>query len=257
MINKIGIQLYSIRDNLTNEEQIRTTFKKLKELGYDEVQTDIYHDLAPQKLYELANEAGLSIIGTHLVYSSLKNNLSAIIEDHKALHTTNVGVGAYLFHSEEEIMGFIKNVNAIAKKLGEHGMKFTYHNHTHEFAKFSGNKSAMDMLLEGLDPENTSFCFDTYWAQYAGCDVCEWLEKMSGRIDILHLKDMLVTQSGTFVGKSTMTSVGNGNINFKKIVPLAEKIGVKHFCVEQDDCPVNFVPSLKMSSDYMHNNFMK
>lgn len=36
VMNKIGIQLYSVRDHLTTEESARETFKKLRELGYTE-----------------------------------------------------------------------------------------------------------------------------------------------------------------------------------------------------------------------------
>ena len=39
VMNKIGIQLYSVRDHLTTEESARETFKKLRELGYTEAQT--------------------------------------------------------------------------------------------------------------------------------------------------------------------------------------------------------------------------
>lgn len=39
MFQKLGVQLFTIRDFLGSEEEIRRSFRKLKELGYDQVQT--------------------------------------------------------------------------------------------------------------------------------------------------------------------------------------------------------------------------
>ena len=38
-IDKIGVQLYTIRDFMTNAEDIRESFKKLKAMGFDTAQT--------------------------------------------------------------------------------------------------------------------------------------------------------------------------------------------------------------------------
>lgn len=49
-------------------------------------------------------------------------------------------------------------------------MKFTYHNHSHEFIRLENGKTAMEMLMEGLDSKNTTFVLDTYWVQHGGGD---------------------------------------------------------------------------------------
>ena len=91
--------------------------------------------------------------------------------------------------------------------------------------------------------------FDTYWAQYAGVDVRMMIERLSGRIDILHLKDMEVSWSD---GKPAITEIGSGNINFKDIIPLAEKCGVKHFVTEDDRCIKDrSLECAKISADYI------
>ena len=111
----------------------------------------------------------------------------------------------------------------------------------------------MDILVENLDPDKTSFVLDTYWVQHAGGDVCSWIEKLAGRIDILHLKDMGVNKER----QPFITEVGNGNMDFDKIIKTAEKTGVKYYVVEQDTCPGDPFDSVKMSSDYIHAHFMK
>lgn len=76
----------------------------------------------------------------------------------------------------------------------------------------------MDYLIDGFDPNVVSSVLDTYWVQHGGYDVRKMIERLAGRIDILHLKDMGVSLDEK---KSDITEVGNGNINFEDIIPLA------------------------------------
>lgn len=253
VMNKIGIQLYSVRDHLTTEESARETFKKLRELGYTEAQTAGCYGLDYGVFGKLANDAGIEIVGTHDPFEPMKNDLETCIENHKKLGTTNMGIGGFGWGvtSSAVVEEFIADANKIAKRLKEVGMKFTYHNHSQEFIKLDNGKTMMEMFMEGFD-ENITYVLDTYWVQNAGGDVCTWIEKLAGKIDILHLKDMAVKYAEDSSVVSYITEVGNGNIDFKKAIETAEKCGVKYFCVEQDNCPFDFEPSLKASSDYLH-----
>ena len=72
---------------------------------------------------------------------------------------------------------------------------------------------------------------DTYWVHMGGADVCAWMEKLSGRIPCIHLKDMAV--SGW---EPVMAPVGEGNLDFDKIIKTAKRCGTEHLLVEQDTC---------------------
>ena len=61
-------------------------------------------------------------------------------------------------------MNYNEKANIVAKKAAANGMKFTYHNHSTEFIKLSNGKTIMEMLVEGLDKDNATFCLDTYWS---------------------------------------------------------------------------------------------
>lgn len=248
-MNKIGLQLYSVRDHFKTEEEARATFKKLKELGYDEVQTAGCYGFAYDKFREMANDAGIEIVGTHENFEQMKKDIETVIENHKKLGTTNVGVGGLAFGDKPEEV--IEDINKVAKRLEKEGMSFSYHNHSGEFVKLPNGKNIMEILMEGTC-DNVTFCLDAYWVQNAGGDVCSWIEKLRGRIDMIHLKDMKITRSDKGALYTEITEVGNGNMDFAKIIKTAEECGVKHFCVEQDECPYDFEPSLKASSDYLH-----
>ena len=166
--------------------------------------------------------------------------------NHRALGTTNMGIGGFGAESVEAVERFIEQANTVANNVYPHGFKFTYHNHSHEFRLLENGRTAMDMLVEGLDPVKTSFVLDTYWVQHGGGDVRHWIEKLAGRIDILHLKEMGRNDKGPFI-----TEVGNGNIWWEGVLETAEKAGVKHYVVEQDIWPGDPFDSIAQSAAYL------
>ena len=155
-------------------------------------------------------------------------------------------------NSLDNLKKFISDFNHAAEGYAKHGFKLTYHNHNFEFLRIDGTKTLMDYLYEGFDKDTVSFVLDTCWV-HAGCaSLDEWMDKLAGRIDILHLKDvMLRYDAGHLFG--TMTEVGNGFVDWKKVIEKAEKIGVKHYIVEQDAnfADGNAFHSIKTSADYL------
>ena len=252
MIEKIGVQAYTVRDAMKTEEEIRESFRRLKALGYDEVQTA--GCAVPHAVYgRLAAEAGLTIVGTHEGFAALCGDPALAMENHRALDTTNIGTGSMPGYGTESLDGlrrFIREANAFAEAIYPHGFKFTYHNHSREFIRF-GDKTVMEILAEELDPQKTSFVLDTYWVQYGGGDVRFWLEKLAGRIDILHLKDMAFANNAPYI-----TEIGQGNLYWEGILKTAEATGVKSYVVEQDRCPGDPFDSLAISAAYLRR-FMK
>ena len=250
-MKKFGLQLYTVRDFMKTEEDIKATFEKIKNMGYDQVQT-AGCAIPYEKFGQLAKEAGLEIIGTHDNFQKMYEDPELAVENHRFLGTTNAGIGGLWPNSVAEFEEFIKNANTFAKEISKQGMKFTYHNHSHEFIKQENGKTFMDMLVEGLDKENSSFVLDTYWVQHGGGDVRYWIEKLAGRVDILHLKDMKRIDGNDNVQQ--ITEIGNGNLYWEGILETAEKCGVKYYIVEQD---INWTPdcftSAKFSIDYLRS----
>lgn len=251
MIQKLGVQLYTIRDFMNTAEEVRESFKKLKSLGYDQAQTagcKIPYD----EFGKIAEEEGIEIVGTHDNFEMMCTDFEQSLRNHELLHTKNLGIGGFFGKTIDEVKEFIDKANKVGEKAAKHGMKFTYHNHHHEFIRHPENgKTTMDMLVEELNPNTTSFVLDTHWVQRGGGDVRHWIEKLSGRIDILHLKDFAYTSDGPIY-----TEIGNGNLYWGGIFEEAEKSGVSYYVVEQDSCPGDPFDSLQISSDFIHKHFM-
>ena len=223
-----GIQIYSVRDKMTSAEKIRDTFKALKAMGYDYLQTAGTPAVPYDQYGALAQEAGLAIVGTHDNFAMMCEDFEQSLANHRALGTNLMGIGGFHPQTDDTDVAaweeFIEKANKVAAKCAEHGMKFTYHNHSHEFIRLANGKTPMEMLVEGLDPVNTSFVLDTFWVQHGGGDVRYWIEKLTGRIDILHLKDMQrLPVMNSLRGWQMFTEIGQGHLQWPLILEAAER----------------------------------
>lgn len=255
MFSKLGVQLYTIRDYMHTAEDVRASFKRIKSLGYDEAQT-AGSEIPYEEFAQIAKDEGIEIIGTHENFDRMVNDFPEAVRIQKVLGAKYMGIGGRGIMDRDTIKNFITEANQIGEKLVPYGMKFTFHHHGHEFIKFPDGKTRMDYLVEGLNKDTTSFCIDTYWLQDGGADVRHWIEKLNGRIDILHLKDMKKILVDNDWRKNYYAEIGQGNLWWEGILSSAENVGVKHYVVEQDfsDDPFH---SLQLSSEYLHKNFMK
>ncbi len=258
-MDQVGLQIYTVREFTGTPEGLKESFMNIRRAGYTTVQTaGGITDVESAKFYkECADNAEITICGTHFDLELMRKDLDGAMKLHEIIGTTNMGIGCMTSvarESEEQLLAFIEEINEIAAKIAKHGFKFTYHNHSFEFKRF-GDKTLMDHLIEGFDKDNISFVLDTYWVQHGGYDIRKMMERLEGRIDILHLKDMGAMGENN---APYITEIGNGNINFEDIIPLGERIGVKHFIVEQDQnfATGNAFDSIITSYNYLKEHFM-
>lgn len=250
-MKEFGLQLWSVRQSMDTAENIRSTFKKLHEMGYTQVQT-AGCAIPFEQFGMIAAEEGLEIVGTHEDFKLMENDFEQALVNHRFLHTTNMGIGGYHAEGIEGWKDFVRRANAVAEKCAAAGMKFTYHNHSHEFIRLENGQTPFEILVEGLNPKTTSFVLDTYWVQHGGGDVRWWIEQLKGRIDILHLKDMMrLEHFHEKRGYQHETELGNGNLNWPGILESAEKSGVKYYIIEQDDCFGDPFESMAKSAAYI------
>ena len=72
VIEKIGLQLFSVRDFMQNDEDVYDSLIRIKKMGYEQVQTYRFPMLYG-KFAELAEEVGLEIIGVHDFIDNIEN----------------------------------------------------------------------------------------------------------------------------------------------------------------------------------------
>ncbi len=245
----VGAQMFSVRNFTQDIEGLRDTLKKIKEIGYNTCQiSGIGAKIRPEEVREALDEASISCDATHMGFERFENELDEIIRIHKLWKCAYPGVGGLpqeYRSSAEGFVAFAKKAEKIAEKLADHGMHFLYHNHAFELQKFDG-VTALEILMDNA-PKYLMFEIDTYWIQAGGADPVEWIYKVKGRMDVVHFKDMSGVNAYPM---TTMVPVGEGNLNWPKILRAADDIGVKFAFVEQDNAvETDSIACMKTSRD--------
>ena len=229
---KIGAQLYTVREFTQTAADFADTIKKVAAMGYDCVQVSgIGADIRATQIKEACDAHGVSIALTHTPLDRIKNNTAQVIEDHKILNAKYIGVGALPWgtgNQKEGYVDFIQQYKPAIEEITAAGFTFMYHNHDFEFTRFDG-KTALEFLADQLP--QAGFTLDTYWVQAGGGDPAWWIKKLANRVDVIHVKDLVMID-----GKPHMAEVYEGNLNWDRIFDAAQAAGVKYAMVEQDDC---------------------
>lgn len=248
--SQIAAQLYTLRDYARTAEELDRTLAKVAAIGYRAVQVSGIGPIAPADVKASAERHGLGICATHVGYGRLKDELDAVIEEHRMWGCRYVGLGMmpaqFLQAGREGYAAFAKDIAQVAHRLQEEGLQFIYHNHKIEFEKYGGGSTGMDLLLQGTDRNDFHFELDTYWAQAGGADPAAWVRKLAGRMKVVHLKDMAVVQD-----KQAYAEIGEGNMNWDAILDGCRAIGTEWYVVEQDECLRDPFESLAISYRYL------
>ena len=240
---KIGLQMYTLRKVMETEEQMAVTLARVKEIGYECVQ--LAGTLEQMERVGLAaKNAGLPAVSLMATLEEYMRNEAETFRIAKLLGATDLGISS-AHKTMEETLELIRQANSFAQRAKAHGLTFSYHNHSNELIRMAGEKTGLDLLLEGLH-EDVRFTPDTYWLQHGGADVRLWLTKLSSRTKILHLKDMKRTAEGV-----TFAEIGEGNLWWDGILPLALSMGIEYYVVEQDKCDGDPLESIEISYRYL------
>ena len=245
---KIGAQFFTIREFCKTTDDFAESLKKVADIGYKTVQISGTCPYEGPWLKEQLDKTGLACVITHNPLSELVGTPVTLARKHDTFGCKYIGLGSFQLYAEEgnpdqTIEAFQRIYGPVAKILKENGKYFMYHNHSREFMKVNG-RHIMDMLAEAIPADEMGFTLDTYWAQFAGADPAAWIEKFSGRVPCIHLKDITFDQK--------MAPVGEGNINFDRVFEKAEAAGTEYMLVEQDRCyDENPFDCLKRSYDYL------
>ena len=186
------------------------------------------------KINLMQKQVGLPVVLTHVPMDRILNDTANLMEEHGKIGCKNIGLGMMpvaTILDEQKCLQTVKLLDEAGKTMEQNGFKFFYHFHQFEFCKLSCGMRIIDYMLENCPHIN--FTADTYWMQFGGVDVTEYLKKMQGRIDCIHLKDyQIVYQNEKFVPR--FAPLGKGNLNLNEIVKTAKQSGTKYFLVEQE-----------------------
>ena len=232
----LGAQFYTVKDFTKNLDDFAESLRKVADIGYTTVQISGTCDFEADWLAEQLKATGLKCVLTHTKGDRILADPKKVCDEHKTFGCRNIGLGIIPGGknlTEENYQSFVKDFTPAIKEIVRNDCKFFFHNHCMEFYKGADGKSFMERMMEDFTPDELNFTLDTYWVQYAGGDVNEWLHKLKGRLECIHLKDMAIDGA---TWEHRMAPVGYGNMNFEKIVDTAAQCDVSYLLVEQDKC---------------------
>jgi sugar phosphate isomerase/epimerase len=243
----IAAQLYTLRDFLKTPQEIAESLKKVKKIGFNAVQVSGLGPIDAAELKKILDGEGLKCCATHESGKMIVEETDKVIDK---LNILDCKCATYPYpHTQPKSADDYK---ALAAQLNKAGEKMTdadkilcYHNHAIEFERFE-NKTGLDIIFDETNPKYLQGELDVYWVQYGGSNPVEWCKKLKNRLPLIHLKEF-----GIVNNEIKMLEIGNGNLNWKKIIANAKRAGTEWFIIEQDTCRIDPFESLKISLEFL------
>ena len=242
--HEIGLQLYTIRDAI--DADLKGSLQKVADLGYKTVELAGYADgkfynMTPKEFKKMVNGMGMEIISSHtqVEAAGITIDNAKIMADAHAEMGVKYCIQPWVNEEDRNIETYKRMIaewNKVASIMDKVGIQFGYHNHNFEFENIDGIVPYYDLFMKEMDADLITMEIDFFWVSKAGQDPVEMFKKYPGRFQLFHMKDMKTKEEPFYhVFKEDVCSVGEGVIDFKRILAAKETAGMKYMFVEDDN----------------------
>lgn len=244
----VGVQLYSVRDDMMNDPL--GSLKKVAEMGYKYVEHANYVDgkfygYAPAEFRKILDDTGLNMISGHTVMgrehwdetkSDFSDSWKKLVDDAAVLgqkYVTSPSMDDSMRSNYDDFKHYMDIFNKCGELCQKSGMKFGYHNHDFEFSEKLNGEKLFDIMMKSMDPDKVVVQLDIGNLYNGGAVALDVVKQYPGRFENIHVKDeILSTGEGE---KYESTIIGTGIVNAKEVVDLATKIGgTQVYIIEQE-----------------------
>ncbi len=247
----VGLQLWSVREDM--KEDPVATIERVGDMGYTFVEAAGYADgkfygMAPRVFAEVVQNNGMDFLSSHTSkqmpdmedWDEALEWWDECIAAHKEAGVDYIvapSMGKIGYSSLEGLKRTCEYFNTIGEKCNAAGIRFGYHNHTHEFEELEG-ETIYDVMLQNTDPDKVMFQMDLYWIVEGGKDPVAYFEKYPGRFELWHVKDEAE------IGAS-------GKMDFERIYEHADLAGMEYYIVEVEQYNYEPLESVERSLRYL------
>lgn len=251
----LGVQLWMVRQSMAQD--FRATLKALSDLGVRRVELAGAPDLSGSELHGAFDEAGLACVSGHLPFLQMTDDEV----DRRIAYALEIGMtsaaapmpgfaglldiepagrlAALMAHrlSADDWRWNADRLNVMGERAKAAGLDMAYHNHNVEFADIGGG-TAMDLLLERVDPAAAHFQFDVGNAVLGGADPFDLLARHAGRFRSAHLKDWRAPLATTVRPASPPSApFGEGVIDWPRWRRASADAGISISFIERENMP--------------------
>lgn len=253
---KVGIQLYSLRDEM--QKDMDATLKRVKEMGYDYVEFAGFYDKSADEIKALLDKHGLKAVSIH---QSLDPYLSDKADEFITfIKTLGIKYSAVpwmdknVFHDADKYAKFVCDMKKVGKMLKDNGIALCYHNHDFEYEMING-EYILDRLYNDVESDLLMTELDLCWVKYGGEDPVKYVNKYADRSGIVHFKDFsakrmgggpvyaLIDENGNEIktdkndkeaNEFKFTPLGKGVQDFTSILEAVKNSNIEYVIYEKD-----------------------
>jgi sugar phosphate isomerase/epimerase len=263
---KMGLQLYTVRAAMQSDAS--GTLKEIASMGYEDLETYgfdqaqfKYYGLKAAEFKTLLDDNNLSTSSGHYDLFKYLNTpeeellryVDLCIEGARVLKQKYI-TWPWLDPDSKTLDKFkllAKKLNVIGERITKAGLNLAYHNHDFEFVDYNGT-NGYTIIMNETDASLVKLQIDLYWAVHSSkLTPGELFSQQPGRFVMWHIKDMdKVTRD--------YTELGNGSIDYSKILPDAARSGMEYYFIEQGgNFTVNSLQSVADSARFFKKNLQR
>ena len=219
----LAAALYTIRRQVTSASEFAAGLRRLRDIGYRGVEAAGVPLLegpdpaiSARELKRMLDDAGLACVGAHALWREIRDDTSAVVDRLRELDCSMISIPTFVDEFDRfepaSYAAFAGEAALVAQILGEHGIRLGYHHHGHEFLRFGPDRRTMFDVL--VDEPSLALEIDVYWAAFAGVDPAGLIERLPGRVPLLHCKDLEMVRDDEAGARPFYAPVGEGNLDW-------------------------------------------
>ena len=267
--DRMGIQVFGLRELLVENPQ--KVFTELAAMGIKNI--ELFDPATLNTYVPMIKDLGMTALSTHFLpgyisgkWDTVKQigmtppenyNFENIVEDCATNGVNYLGI-AIMMPEERQSMDdykrFAELTNQHAEISKKAGVQLYYHNHSFEFEPTEG-AIPFDEMLKVFDPDLVKIELDVFWATIAHNDPLSWIKKLGDQLLFLHMKDLKANTPLDYsvfdVDNAAFLEIGDGTIDFEKVMKACKEAGVQYAFLDQDHTAMDKMESVKKSLAYI------
>lgn len=238
---KMGLQLFTIHEDMIKDSI--ATLNAAKTMGFEDFEIfgfdgeqGTYYGYKSSEFKKILEDMQITASSGHFGFSPYlakpEDDLKRFVDQCiKGAHALNMKYITWPWIAPEQrtIDNFklmSKKLNVVGEQVKAAGLGFAYHNHGFEFIDLGG-ANGFDIILNETDSSLVKLQMDIYWVMHSSkLSPKELVNNQPGRYVMWHIKDMdKITRD--------YTELGNGSIDYVKILPDPIESGLEFYYLEQ------------------------
>jgi sugar phosphate isomerase/epimerase len=229
-LDGLSFQLYSAR----LLEPLEKQFELLAGLGYRKVEPFGGLLNEPDRLKGLLERHGIAAPTSHVGLDRLRADPVAMVKLCRDLGVGTIYAPAPPLGEREggeaEWKAIGEELNRIGKVVTSEGLTFGWHNHHWEYGRAADGRRFLDIMLQ--EAPDILWEADLAWIVRGGADPAAEVRRYAGRVKAVHVKD--IAPAGQGLAEDGWADPGHGVLDWGKLLPVLQEIGVTLFVAEHD-----------------------